>query len=71
MWCPRCDQGNVVKVRINKTGEVVHICEECEALWQTDVKVAPTGFVDFMTYVTPFGLEGNWSELSKLHDDSK
>ena len=33
MQCPRCDnQGSVYIVRINATGEVVRLCDECEAM---------------------------------------
>ncbi len=69
MWCPRCDQGEVMKARIEKTGEIVHICEECEALWPSDVDVDAAGFVDFKTYVTKFGLEGTWSEIINLSEE--
>lgn len=68
MWCPRCDQGYVQRMRILKTGETVHVCEECDALWPWGVDVAPTGFIDFRTYVSPIGLEGLWSELRALVD---
>ena len=69
MWCPRCDQGDVKKVRINATGEVAHVCDECEALWPIGVDVSSTGFVDFATYVKPSGLNGLWSELTELSDE--
>ncbi len=71
MWCPRCDQGDVNKVRVNKTGEIVHVCEECEALWPSGIDVASTGFIDFKTYVTPLGLEGLWSELTELESEDE
>jgi hypothetical protein len=56
-------------MRILKTGETVHVCEECEALWPSGVDVAATGFVDFKTYVSPKGLKGLWSELEELPND--
>ncbi|MEZ6119640.1 MAG: hypothetical protein R3C28_24165 [Pirellulaceae bacterium] len=59
-------------MRILKTDETVHVCEECEALWPSGVDVAPTGFIDFKTYVSPKGLKGLWSELEELpSDDNK
>jgi len=68
MWCPRCDQGNVRPATIIKTGEFVQVCEECDALWRSDVDVAPSGFTDFKTYVAPLGLMGLWSELEMLSE---
>jgi hypothetical protein len=66
LWCHRCDQGWVKRVRINKTGEAVHLCEECDALWPSGVPVAVTGFVDFQTYVADFGLSSLRAELTLL-----
>jgi hypothetical protein len=70
MLCPRCDQqGTVLKVRINATAEVVHLCDECDALWPDDVSVTATGFRDFSQYVAQFGLQGTWSEVTMLGDE--
>jgi len=63
MWCPRCNQGYVRKVRIRETGEVVHICEECDALWSAGKEVSASNFVDFSQYVQPLGLKGVWREV--------
>ena len=56
------------RMKILKTGETVHVCEECEALWPSNVEVASTGFIDFKTYVSTQGLKGLWSELEQLPD---
>ena len=67
MPCPRCDQqGTVHKVRIIETGEVVHVCDECDALRPSGVEVGRTGFHDFSSYVAPFGLQGIWQEVALL-----
>jgi hypothetical protein len=67
MLCPRCDQqGTVLRVRINGTGEVVNLCDECDALWPTGVPVGATGFVDFTTYLGQPGLRALWSEVTVL-----
>ena len=63
MLCPRCGQGQVQKVIIIKTREPVHLCEECDALWQNGIVVSGVGFVDFATYVIDFGLKGQWTEV--------
>ncbi len=67
MLCPRCDeQGRVLKVRISASGEVAHLCEECDALWPDGVAVTKADFVDFSTYVKPLGLRGVWNEVVVL-----
>jgi hypothetical protein len=56
-------------VRINATGEIVCLCEECDALWKSFDDVGRTPFVDFSCYVSPFGLKGHWSEVTILSDE--
>lgn len=63
MWCPRCDQGFVKTARIINTGEIVRICEECDALWRSDIEVSASNFVDYSQYVMPMGLRGLWNDL--------
>jgi hypothetical protein len=64
MLCPRCDQqGHIVRARIITTGEIVHLCDECDALWPSGSEVTKTGFADFSTYVKPLGLRGAWEEI--------
>lgn len=36
-WCPRCNQGWVIPVKITKTGQIVQFCLECEAVWRSNV----------------------------------
>lgn len=67
MLCPRCDQqGTVFTVRINSTGELVNLCDECDALWPSGKPVRAADFVDFSTYVRPIGLKGHWTEITVL-----
>ena len=67
MLCPRCDQQRSVhRVRIIATGEIVHLCDECDALWPSGVEVARTWFQDFSNYVAPLALRGVWKELTLL-----
>jgi hypothetical protein len=67
MKCPRCDQqGDVVVVVIKKTGERVHLCDQCDALWREGNEVTKANFVDFSTYVEQFGLHGTWQEVEVI-----
>jgi hypothetical protein len=62
--CPYCKQGRVFTVRIDKTGELVLLCEECDTLW-TETPLVGRG-VFFADYVMPLGLKGRWSEITVL-----
>lgn len=64
MLCPRCEQGDIAKAQIKKTGKDIYVCQGCEAAWFTlnDIGVAP--FVDFGTYMEEIGLSSLWDELS-------
>jgi len=68
--CPRCDhQGVIQLVRIKKLGQVVNVCEECDALWLTELKETPvygTDFVDFSSYLEEHGIpvdEAEWEQV--------
>ncbi|MGF7134105.1 hypothetical protein P3T40_005606 [Paraburkholderia sp. EB58] len=63
MLCPRCEQGDIAKAKIKKTGAVLFVCQECEATWFSleDIGVAP--FVDFGTHMEEISLAPLWSEL--------
>ncbi|MDG2471048.1 MAG: hypothetical protein P8M80_17330 [Pirellulaceae bacterium] len=67
MLCPRCDQqGQVELVVIKKTGERVHRCDECNALWQNGDEVMKSNFVDFSTHVAQFGVIDTWDEIETI-----
>lgn len=66
MWCPRCDQGEIVKAKILATGESVRVCQECDALWTAGVEIQNDNFIDFSTFAKSKGLQGLWTELQVL-----
>jgi len=73
MQCPRCDgQGDVQVVRVNATGLVLQVCDECEATWLENEEPSLLTFRDFETYMRSFGLEGLWSEVTVVskHDQT-
>lgn len=41
-WCPNCDQGWVVPVRIKSTGQIVYVCEESEETWLSEEDIMPS-----------------------------
>lgn len=68
MWCPRCDQGFVVKVEVLKTGVVLFVCMECDATWFNKGDVGILAFFDFGTYMMEQGSPPLWSEVRVLDD---
>lgn len=52
--------------RVQRTGERVRVCDECEALWPEGVDVAPATFLDLSVYLEQRGRPGLWSELTPL-----
>jgi hypothetical protein len=41
-WCPNCNQGWVVPVRIRSTGKIIFVCDESEETWLTEEDIVPT-----------------------------
>lgn len=64
MLCPRCEQGDLVEARIKKTGQMLFICQECEATWFTKEGILTSPFIDFGVYMIKIGLQPLWSELA-------
>ena len=69
MHCSTCgDYGDLVLVRVKKTGVQAVACTECDLLWEG---ADPAGITaDFATNVTAFlellGLQRSWIELEIL-----
>jgi len=66
MWCPRCEQGEVVKVKVNKKNEIIYVCEECEATWFYESDVGEKPFIDFEDHMVSLGLKTLWSEVTVM-----
>ncbi|WCE32068.1 hypothetical protein [Vibrio sp. SCSIO 43137] len=64
MWCPRCEQGEVVKATIKKTQNTIYVCDECEATWFNKSEIDSKSFVDFGSYMKSIDLEPLWSEIA-------
>jgi transcription elongation factor Elf1 len=64
MWCPRCEQGEVVKALINKKNSIIYVCEECEATWLTEADIGVKQFVDFGSHMKSLGLDPLWGEIT-------
>ncbi len=67
MICPRCDeQGVVLKAEVRTTGEILHVCDECEATWFNIEAIGRDAFVDFSIYMEEIGLPPLWSSIYVL-----
>ena len=63
MICPRCEQDDVLEVRVRKTGTRLYVCPECEATWLCEKSIDQCAFVDFGVYMESHGLPPLWGEL--------
>ncbi|MEX5306187.1 hypothetical protein RF644_10575 [Kocuria sp. CPCC 205258] len=61
--CPDCEYGTVARYRVQATGALVHVCDECDALWEDgDDRTEPSATtVD--QYLNLRGLPLLWSGL--------
>ena len=58
--CPHCGQGPVHRAVVRKTGEVICLCEECDAVWTNPGETGLTAFLEAR------GLTPSWEELDLL-----
>ena len=55
--------------RHRRSGEVVYVCEECEALWPEGRSVTPIGFQDFQSYFAGKALEHDWDAVQETGNE--
>jgi hypothetical protein len=60
--CPRCEQGTIKTMRVRATGEVVRLCDECDATWGHP---SFDTFEDLRSYLRERGITGNWDQLTE------
>ena len=66
MVCEFCKQGAVLKAIINKTHDLIEICDECDSVWYDEggiVKI--TNFSDLMRSKQ---LQPLWSEITIIDE---
>jgi transposase-like protein len=64
--CPRCEHGEIRKVRVKAINEQLFVCDECEAAWVRHEAVGLEPWVDFGTYLRANGLKPVWDEVEIL-----
>lgn len=63
MYCPYCNQGEIVKAIIKSTNEVICICDECDTVWTSHEKISDKTGMNFSLYANAHNLEQLWTEL--------
>ena len=63
MLCPRCEQDEVLEVRVRRTGTRLYVCPECEATWLCEGSISEDAFLDFGAYMEGLGMSPLWDEL--------
>lgn len=69
MLCPECEQGEVTKVQVRATQEILYVCQECESLWLTAEVMGTEPFNCFTSYMEELGLPPLWSSLYVLEPE--
>lgn len=69
--CPRCEQGFVVTARVKKTGAVIYLCNECEAVWfcPESIDYATFNYFNYLWNASGCLIAGlNWNTITRqLH----
>ncbi len=63
MLCPRCEQGDIVKVRVVGGEKCLYVCQECEASWFLFEDIGVKPFFDYGNYMESIGRKPLWTEL--------
>ena len=63
MICPYCLQGEILKVRIIKTSELIHICDECDTVWKYDDKISESNGLTCKCFLTERNCPVSWREF--------
>jgi uncharacterized protein YjfI (DUF2170 family) len=69
MHCPTCgDYGDLVIVRVKKTGEQVIVCAECDLLWtDSDINtLAADRATNVESFLKQRGLPSSWDALEVI-----
>jgi transcription elongation factor Elf1 len=62
MICPRCQQDELLLVKIKNRGELV-VCPECEATWMNPPDATGIGFRQLDDFLDEWGLVNDWSKF--------
>ena len=63
MICPFCEQRDIVKTKVKKTGNTIFICEECDAVWKQETDIGTNNVTNFEDYAKKNNISNSWEEL--------
>ena len=68
-WCPSCDHGWLVRVRLRESDEQRYVCDECESTFDCELCSSrlPTNFHDWMA---SYGRELSWSSVEEIRENA-
>lgn len=69
--CPRCDgNGLVSKAKVTDLDiQMIYICDECEASWESNISIRRDTFEDLSTYLEKIGCNYRNAEIVNLGYD--
>lgn len=61
--CRDCEQGRIMKAKIEKLDKIIYICEECDTVW-IDKTLSDAASLSYELYCKIVGLEDTWNNFS-------
>ncbi len=61
--CPVCHVGDILRVRVKKTGDYIYICRECDAVWFCMESIKFETYNIYGIYMNRLGLKDSWDEI--------
>ncbi|MGW0931788.1 hypothetical protein [Streptomyces sp. NPDC002644] len=68
VWCPRCDQGWVVRRRVRGRGRDAGflVCRECDTVWERGLASNRGPFPLLEEHLGRLGVEPRWTSLDRV-----
>lgn len=63
MLCPYCEQGDIRKVMVKRSKEIIYICDECDTVWNSHESISNSTGIGFGLYADQRGFKPLWTEL--------
>ena len=65
MVCPKCEEGEIKKIKFKETGMIGFLCDYCDALWLEGERIAVTSNRTLRSYTRDEDLEYSIEELDE------
>lgn len=65
VYCPFCaHQGVIYKATINKNGNIIYICDECDTVWYTE-DIQEDNCVNYKKFMSDYGIGNIYDEITR------